>query len=190
MAFCVARALQREGVRAVLTGGACASIYTRGAYQSVDLDFVLQGLVPPKSLDRAMKTIGFARRGNQYFHASARFYVEFPPGPLAIGSDYDIRPVTRRIGGAGIFLLSATDSCRDRLAAYLHWDDRQGLETAIAIALRSRIDLAAIHDWSVREGALAQFEKFLAGLDRARRQRRSRRRRSPTPLRGARSLQR
>ncbi|MGH9317864.1 MAG: hypothetical protein ACRD1P_12255 [Thermoanaerobaculia bacterium] len=124
-----------------------------------------------------MKTIGFARHGNQYFHASARFYVEFPPGPLGIGSDYDIRPVARRIGRIGLLLLSATDSCRDRLAAYLHWDDRQALETAIAIALRSRINLAAIRDWSVREGALAKFEKFLAGLKRARGRRRQERRR-------------
>lgn len=173
MAFSVATALEREGVRAVLTGGACASIYTRGAYQSVDLDFVLQGPVPPESLDRAMNTIGFARRGTQYFHPSARFYVEFPPGPLGIGSDYDIRPIDRRTGQRGLLLLSATDSCRDRLVAYFHWDDRQGLETAIAIALRSRIELTAIRDWSIREGALEKFEKFIGALKRARRQRRT-----------------
>jgi hypothetical protein len=41
----VARALADAGIRGVLTGGACATLYTRGVYQSADLDFVLQSAV-------------------------------------------------------------------------------------------------------------------------------------------------
>ena len=89
----VAAALEDKGLRAVLSGGGCASIYTEGLYQSVDLDFILQGPGTQRELDEAMTSIGFARKGTQYFHALARYYVEFPPGPLGIGSDYRIEPV-------------------------------------------------------------------------------------------------
>jgi len=34
VAACVARALARSKIRAVLTGGACATLYSRGEYQS------------------------------------------------------------------------------------------------------------------------------------------------------------
>lgn len=36
-------ALRRAGIRAVLTGGACANLYSGGVYQSFDSDFVLAG---------------------------------------------------------------------------------------------------------------------------------------------------
>ena len=44
---CVAQALARAKIRAVLTGGACATIYSKGEYQSSDLDFVLQSAITP-----------------------------------------------------------------------------------------------------------------------------------------------
>ena len=87
VAAAVARALDKEGIRAVLTGGACASLYTRGEYQSSDLDFVLQSAVPAGRLDAVLGTIGFRRRGNHYEHRVAPFFVEFPAGPLGIGGD-------------------------------------------------------------------------------------------------------
>lgn len=45
VAEAVARALKRAQIRAVLTGGACAMLFTDGAYQSFDLDFILEGEV-------------------------------------------------------------------------------------------------------------------------------------------------
>ena len=165
----VARSLERAGLRAVLSGGGCASIYTRGLYQSVDLDFILQGPGTQKQLDAAMASVGFARRGSQYFHSQARFYVEFPPGPLGIGADYRIEPVEIRSGGARLLLLSPTDSCRDRLSGFYHWNDRQGLEVAVRIAARQNVDIEKIRRWSEQERALPRFEVFLKELERFRR---------------------
>jgi len=53
----VARALANAGIRAVLTGGACATILTDGAYQSADLDFILEGEVRRRDLDAALATV-------------------------------------------------------------------------------------------------------------------------------------
>ena len=43
VALAVRGAMRRNGVRAILTGGACASLHTRGAYLSRDMDFILAG---------------------------------------------------------------------------------------------------------------------------------------------------
>jgi hypothetical protein len=167
----VARALGSARIRAVLTGGACASLYTRGRYESADLDFIIQNAVSSVRLDAAMAGIGFKRVGNQYEHPSARFFVEFPAGPLGIGGDWRIRPIRYKIRGAVVSALSATDSCRDRLAAFYHWNDRQALKVAVMIARRHRTNLETIRRWSEQEGALPKFAEFMTALRAGRRRR-------------------
>ncbi|MGH7354527.1 MAG: hypothetical protein ACRELS_08140 [Candidatus Rokuibacteriota bacterium] len=165
----VGDALRRRGIRAVLTGGACASLYTRGAYQSVDMDFVVSGPVTQSAVDTALGSIGFRRRGDRYVHPRQPFYVEFPRGPLAVGRDHRIRPVEHSRGRARTRALSATDSCRDRLAAFYHWTDRQSLAVAVEIARRHRVSMATIRRWSLAEGAATGFAEFVSELARARR---------------------
>ncbi len=166
VAACVAGALARSRIRAVLTGGACASLYTGGQYQSSDLDFVLQSAATRRDLDAAMGAAGFRRAENRYEHPEAPFFVEFPAGPLGIGTDIDIRPVGYTLHGVTIRVLSPTDSCRDRLAAFYHWKDRQSLRTAVQIARRRRIDLETIRRWSEQEGSRDGFSEFVRLLKR------------------------
>jgi hypothetical protein len=172
----VAEVLERAGIRAVLTGGACATIHTEGAYFSEDLDFVLQSEPSQHHLDEVMASIGFHRRGDQYFHSKTSFFVEFPPGPLGIGRDIAVKSVSKRVrtSGGAVRTLSATDSCRDRLAAFYHWADRQSLDVAVLIALRNRVDMRKISGWSAREGAAQGYSQFVRELARARRRSRKR----------------
>ncbi|MDQ6893713.1 MAG: hypothetical protein M3167_13650 [Acidobacteriota bacterium] len=168
----VALALTKAGIRAVFTGGSCATLHSGGVYQSEDLDFILKVTPTVAQLDAAMSSIGFQRKSNLYEHSDVRFFVEFPSGPLGIGRDLQIKPVRERVGRASVLMLSATDSCRDRLAHYFFWKDRQALETAVAIALRKRVGLSRIRAWCVAEGALSEFEDFSKELKRRRRARR------------------
>jgi len=168
VATVVGDALRREGIEAVLTGGACANLYTGGRHQSVDADFIVSGPTSRSAVDLAMENIGFVRRGDRYVHAHARFYVEFPRGPLAIGSDYRIHPVEWRTAYGRTLILSATDSCRDRLAAFYHWGDRQSLRVAVRIAVTNRVSLSKIQRWSIEEGVREGFEQFVDELKRAR----------------------
>ncbi len=168
VAVAVGDALRRHGIKAVLSGGACASLYTRGAFQSADMDFVLTGPAKQSQLDAAMGMLGFARRGDRYVRPGMRFYVEFPRGPLAIGNDYAIRPVTRRTPHGRAVMLSPTDSCRDRLAAFYHWNDRQSLQVAVWIVLQSRVYLPTVRRWSIAEGFADRFEEFLSEVKQAR----------------------
>ena len=153
VAAVVATALRAAGFDAILTGGACAAIYSAGAYVSHDLDFIIRAGGGRAALDNALAAIGFARARDRYVHPKTPFFVEFPRGPLSIGDDTNIRPAKLKIGRLTISALSPTDSCRDRLAAFYHWSDRQSLRSAVEIALRERVNMAAIRRWSEREGA-------------------------------------
>jgi hypothetical protein len=73
------------------------------------------------------------------------------------------------IGRSTLLTLSPTDSCRDRLAAFFHWNDRQSLAVAVAIALRQDVDLRAIRRWSTSEQSLPRFDEFVGELERRRR---------------------
>ncbi len=172
LALAVGEALAGQGIRAVLTGGACAGIYSGGFYSSQDVDFVLEGRVTLPMLDAAMKSLGFSRKGNRYVHPDSPFWVEFPRGPLGIGKDLEIQPVLLRPGRRTL-ALSPTDSCRDRLEAFFHWSDRQSLAVAVEIALRNEVDLARIRRWSEAEGHAARCQEFEREVDRRRRESRA-----------------
>jgi hypothetical protein len=181
VAAAVAGALVGAGVDAVLTGGACAALFTDGAYQSFDLDFVLRRPARQAVVDAALASLGFRRLSDRYIHPHSPFFVEFPAGPLGIGRDLDIRPESLRIGRTRFLALSPTDSCRDRLAAYYHWDDGPSLEAAVEIAVRHPVDLQGIRAWSTDEGAADGFAHFLEAV----RRRKARERRSTRKRRGS-----
>lgn len=81
VAVAVGDALRRHGIRAVLTGGACASLYTHGSYQSRDMDFIVAGAVTQPGLDRAMASVGFHRSRDRYVHGQVLFYVPVSARP-------------------------------------------------------------------------------------------------------------
>ena len=167
----VARALKRAKIQAVLVGDACASLHAEGAATSYDLDFILQSPVRQAELDSAMGTVGFTRERDHYRHPACPFWVEFPAGPIGIGEAGDIRPTALVVRRVSVRTLSATDACRDRLAAYYHWNDVQSLATAVEIVRRRRVNMRLIEEWSASEGAAAEFAIFRAQLEAARRRR-------------------
>jgi hypothetical protein len=160
VAVAVGAHLASRGIRAVLTGGACVAIHT-ATYVSKDADFVLQGRVSQRDLEEALRELGFVRKGAEYVHPEVPFTVEFPPGPLSIGDDLSIVPAVLSLGHSATLGLSATDSCRDRLAAFYHWNDRQALALAVEIARVRPVDFDLIRDWSAREGKTAEYGEFL-----------------------------
>ena len=134
----------------------------------MDADFVLAGSPSTKAIDAALAPLGFSRQGRRYTHPLVQFSVDFPSGPLGIGSDVNLRPVLKSHKNSRALLLSPTDACRDRLAAYYHWRDIQSLTTAVAIARRQKLAFAKIRAWSAREGYAQGYAEFLAELRRSR----------------------
>jgi len=181
VAVAVGAHLRRRGITAVLTGGACVSVYTGGSYVSSDADFVIQGKVRQSALDAALAELGFVRKGDRHVHPDVSFYLEFPPGPLAIGADLGIQPAEIVFARHVALALSPTDSCRDRLAAFYHWRDRQSLQLAVDVARHQPVDLHAIRRWSRAEGHPEDCAEFLRELRRARERHASRTRRRSRP---------
>ena len=167
VAAVVCSALARSGVRAVLSGGAVVSIYSDNAYESKDLDFIVEGIA--KKVDPAMEELGFRRQAGRFWtHPRTEFWVEFPSGPLQVGHA-PVTEVDEMETPVGLlWLLPPTECVMDRLAAYYHWNDSQSLDQAVAVAARQSVDLDRIRAWSRGEGAGAEtrFERFVRTLRR------------------------
>jgi hypothetical protein len=157
----VAAHLAREGIETILVGGAVVSIYSEGAYRSGDLDLVLGSLFV-KNLEQAMQKIGFKKKGRHFEHPECKhLFVEFPGSPpLGIGSDYTIKPDERDVDSQIIKILSPTDCVKDRLASFIYFNDREGLEQAILVAKRQTIDLKSIQKWCEAEGHPEAYQTF------------------------------
>jgi hypothetical protein len=164
LAFAVCTALDRKGFHAVLTGGSAATYYAPDAYQSGDLDFVIT--LKGTEGEAALVSLGFVRKGDFYRHPRSQFLLEFPNGPLPVGDDLIKSWSTVRRGDEVLYVLSPTDSCRDRLASFLFWNDFSGLEQAIAVfhARPNEVELNVIEDWCRREGHSQKFALFASRI--------------------------
>ncbi|HLD73602.1 MAG TPA: hypothetical protein VJB34_01735 [Bdellovibrionota bacterium] len=158
LAGIVAHALEKFNINAVLSGGACVSIYTENKYVSGDLDFVShEGF---SKIDKAMETIGFKRKGRYYTHPHTKLFVEFPPGPLSIGDLLIREGTTKKVKTGIVKLLTPTQCVMDRLAAFYFWNDKQGLDQALMVASKQKIDIHTIQQWSLKEKEIKKFEIF------------------------------
>lgn len=88
LAALVSEKLSNAGIIAVLSGGSAVSAYTDNQYQSVDLDFVTAAGL--EEIGAVLSPLGFERgskgRARYFEHPECRWYVEFPPAPLSVGS--------------------------------------------------------------------------------------------------------
>lgn len=162
----VAWHLAKNGIQTLLVGGAVVAIYTDGAYQSGDLDFVqltyLDGVVP-----NVMASIGFKRSaGRHYVHPKCRIFVEFCAGPAGIGDDIEIKPEAKNVEGQTLFLFSPTDCIRDRLASYIHFKARECLDQAVLVATKFPFNRRKVKEWCASEGAPKAFEEFTRKLQK------------------------
>ena len=156
--------LRERSIDVVLSGGGAVTIYTSGKYVTYDLDMVIMGIPNRDDIKEVMAELGFQYIGRHFEHPATKLFVEFPPGPLTIGEE-PIGKIDELELSTGILrVLSPTDSIKDRLSAYFHWNDRQSLEQAILIAKDNEVDIEDIRRWSIREGNLAKFKNFTSKI--------------------------
>ena len=156
----VAWHLNAQGIESVLVGGSVAAIYSQGAYRSGDLDFIISDADRIR-IDQILTGLGFCKEGRHFRHPQCKhLFVEFPPGPLAIGNDYRIKPVTVSVEKRKLLILSPTDCVCDRLASYMFFKSRDALEQALMVAAAQPVDLKKIKSWCTAEGGIEQFDEF------------------------------
>ena len=156
--------LKARGLDAVLVGGACVSIYSSAEYESFDLDFV--SFEESRRISAALEELGFRRtKGRHYDHPDSRYYAEFLNPPVAVGNEQLTRFRRLKTPLGVIKMLTPTDCVKDRLAAYLHWNDRQALRQAAMVAAAQQISWTAIHRWAaLEEGATMVVGDLKAAL--------------------------
>ena len=153
--------LAKRGMKCVLSGGTCVTIYSHNEYKSLDLDFVMPEY-ERKDVDNALSELGFIRTRNirHYENKDCPYVVEFPPTPLWVGEEYVTKVKTLKTKFGALKLLRVSDCIKDRLTAFYHWKDRQSLEQAVLVAKMNRISLKELERWSINEGAQDKFEIF------------------------------
>jgi hypothetical protein len=165
LAFIVGDAFISSRITAVLSGGGAATIYSKDAYQSQDLDFVL-GFTG--GIAHIIESLGFREKGAIYCHPKVVWTIEFINDHLAIGEDYDISPVRIQENGQSLDILSPTDCVRDRLAWFLNYNpaDYSALSQALAVAKEQNIDLEKIKHWASKQTYPERMEVFVNSVGR------------------------
>lgn len=155
--------LERAGIRTVLSGGSCVTIWSNNAYRSDDIDLIPDGIGQRARIRTEMLALGFTEERRYFIHAETPLFVEFPAGPLSVGEERprDVVDVVVATGTAR--LLSPTDSVKDRLTWWFHHGDRQCLEQAVAIATTTGIDIDEVKRWAAGEG---KADAFIAVAER------------------------
>ena len=155
----VCEKMKEEGMDAVMVGGACVSIYTKNRYVSYDLDFVSHASL--KEISRVLSGIGFSRKSTRHFvRKGCPFFIKFVAPPLSIGSEPVKKRSTLKSRLGELVLLTPTDSLKDRLAAFYHWNDLEALEQAIMLAKAQKVNLREVRRWSEHEGHIEKFSDF------------------------------
>lgn len=161
----VAVHLKKRNIDSILVGGAVVSIYSEGAYESGDLDFVLTDMFV-KNLPQVMAEIGFIKKSGRHFeHPDCKhLFVEFPSSFLEIGEDNKISPDEIIVEGIKIKILSPTDCVRDRLAGYMYFKSRDNFDQAVLVAIKHPINLEKVKKWCETEKHPEVFEEFVKHL--------------------------
>jgi hypothetical protein len=159
----VSEHLSNNNIPAILTGGSVVSFYTDNKYESMDLDFLSTS--DQKDILKVMEKIGFVPTspGNKNLgHKECPITVEFPGRVLIIGDRPEKVEHEETIDGVKVVMLSPTQSVMDRLAAYIFWDDRQGLDQAEWICEKQPVNIEKIKKWVKSEGASKEkLEKII-----------------------------
>lgn len=156
--------LRKSNIDTVLTGGAVVTLYSKGLYVSMDLDFVDQGFTSAQKIKTVMEGLDFKSKGRHFTHPDSKYLVEFVTPPLSVGNEPVAEVVDVKLSTGTLRVLSPTDCVKDRLAAFYHWNDQQSLEQALLVAKKQKVDLKEIKRWSKAEGMEDKYRTFAGRL--------------------------
>lgn len=154
--------MKEHGIDTILVGGACVSIYSQNRYQSYALDFVTYEDM--KKVAKVLELLNFQKEGKYFSNPECEFFIEFVSPPVSVGDEPIHNFEYHQTPAGTIKMLTPTDSVKDRLASFYHWDDNQSLDQAIAICKEQDIDFHEIKRWSEKEGYSQKFEFFLKSV--------------------------
>ncbi|RLT92816.1 MAG: hypothetical protein D9N14_20195 [Ketobacter sp.] len=153
LATLVAEHLHSHGIEVVLVGGLAVEIYTENLYLTKDIDMVNINYQAPAKIHAAMLELGFHKKGRVYVNESTDISVEFPSPPLSVGDELIKSTTKLTIANRSIPILKVEDVVKDRIAAYIHWSDKQSLIQAAAIILKHKLKPKMFRQFCEVEGS-------------------------------------
>ncbi|HPW45271.1 MAG TPA: hypothetical protein PKU96_02740, partial [bacterium] len=160
LAAAISSYIKALGFDPVLTGQGCAAVYGASGIHLRGLEFVISEYIS-KKIEAAMKELGFKHLVHRtYGSEKLGIEVSFLPPPVCVGDEMvgDI-PVIKTSSG-DLSLLSPTDCVRHRLAYYYRFGNKDGLDEALIVARKNKVDLDLIERWSHWEWASDKFQDF------------------------------
>ncbi len=164
VAAIVSRRLEKDGMRVVVVGGSAITSHAPKVYTSHDIDFAVLTGVNRKQISASLQRLGFKERGREFLHEKSQFSLDF----VADTPYVDRRPIhdfqTIETAYGSYRTLTPEDAIADRVAGFVHWNDRQGLDiaeqlaAAVSVNLRSRKLFEAIDD--IDAGDIASRERL------------------------------
>ena len=126
-------------------------------YQSNDLDFIDNSSTPRKIIKDFLSEIGFIEENRYFKHPNTEFFIEFPTGPLSVGSEPIQDIIELEYSTGKLLIISPTECVKDRLAAFFYWDDLQSLEQAVLVIKNNSVDFREIERWVKIEKQLSKY---------------------------------
>lgn len=151
--------LGKRGIKAVLVGEACVTIYSENRYQSYDLDYITYEDMT--KVKRALTELDFNEQHKYFQHDDCPWMVEFVSPPVAVGNETIQTFADIKTSLGTITCLLPIDSVKDRLANFYHWSDKQSLEQAVDICMECEVDLDEVRKWSIKEKQEKKFQIFI-----------------------------
>ena len=158
LAAIVAEHLQKHDINVVLVGGLAVEIYTENLYLTKDIDMVNTNYKKPATLHNVMSELGFRKQGRVYVNDTTDITVEFPSGPLAVGNKLITSTTFAKTSKGNIPILHVDDVVKDRLAAFIHWRDRQSLVQAVGIMLKHNLKPKDFKSFFTAENDASHYE--------------------------------
>lgn len=167
----VASHLESRGIGATLVGGAVATIYSKGGYESGDLDLVFDSMFQDRSkFEEVLKEIGIEKIDQRNFkHPEGVFSLEAKQPPIEIGHFIDLKKGSLDIdlvdvNDQKIKIISPTDCIKDRLYKADEWNDDDAFEAALLVAKEVGFDEKKLRHFCKTNGKEEILEKFLNRL--------------------------
>ncbi len=164
LASLVLGTLQNAGIDAVLAGGSCVSIYSKGKYASGEPVFAVNAKI--EDIEEALEPIGFKKAPGAYFEKyECGLVLEFQPLAAALGKvSHSRKSGVPRVATGNIQILSRTDCIKVDLAEFFLRKDRVSLEQSVQAAKSGIFDLKEVERWSKHEGHFEKLREFIAEL--------------------------
>lgn len=150
----------------ILVGGSAVSLYTRGSYATVDLDFKSEDVEQYKEI---MDSLGFQRKGKDFYHPQLGSYVEFPSGPMDDSWDR-VREILVSDTQLPLYVVGYEDLILDRVMSYKATKDLGSKEWALRMmgVLYEEVEWNYLHKRAHKLGVLDDVNRLQREVKRYR----------------------